>query len=723
MKKRDLFATIAFSTIVVLKTASASAQTTAPATASAERENDESEIVVTAERRAANPVDVPIALVAASPRDLANAGVTNVRELEQIVPGLRMNATGEQAQPSIRGVGALVASPGASANVAQYLDGFYQPSASIANLDLSDIESVQVLKGPQGTLYGRNATGGAILISTRNPAFEATADVSASYASFNYFKATAFATAPLVADKLAASVSLLYDHGNGYIKNITTGKSGNTRESKAIRGKLLWKPSENISFLLGGSYADVDDPTPYASSIYKGRTLAALFPGAVFSSKANRTAVPASAMPRARFKIKNVNLTATVDMNFATLTSYTSGQWVKGDVGYAFDGSSQAGISIPDDTYFPLRNKTYQQEFDLTSNGDGKLKWTLGAFFFRYDFTQDIGIGLPPKIASPLVNGNVDTRAIAFFGEATYEILPKLFLTGGVRYSKDKATQKFIFYTPALFVGPPIKAKFSRTTKRAVLRYQLDEDQSIYASYSEGFKPGIFNVLGGQVEPADSENIKAYEIGYKGRLGRLRLDTAAFYYDYTDLQVNTYDTIAGIAVPVVLNAGGAEIYGAEASLRYDVTNDLTASVGVAYVHSKYTDFNPAPRYLFSPTTAITVVPDNATGNKVVGSPELAATVALNYRRTMSYGIIGLNANLAYQSSVNFDPFGDTRQGRYAVLNLRASWDSPDRSWGIAVFGRNVTDTKYLWKVNSYAAGINAIYGPPATVGVEVKYHF
>ncbi|HEY8352703.1 MAG TPA: TonB-dependent receptor, partial [Sphingomonadales bacterium] len=217
------------------------------------------EIVVKAQRRDERLVDVPISVSSVSEERLQAASVESLVSLPQMVPGLRLDYSGAYVQPTIRGVGSPLAGPGLNSNVAVYFDGYYVPNALASDFQLLSVSSVNVLKGPQGTLFGRNATGGAILINTRDPSFEPTMTARVSYARFNRANVSLYGSAGLT-DTLAMDITAFYEEGDGFIRNINTGNKDGEFDKWSVRSKMLYAPNDNVKLTLAYAHTEVDDP-------------------------------------------------------------------------------------------------------------------------------------------------------------------------------------------------------------------------------------------------------------------------------------------------------------------------------------------------------------------------------------------------------------------------------------------------------------------------------
>jgi iron complex outermembrane receptor protein len=377
------------------------------------------------------------------------------------------------------------------------------------------------------------------------------------------------------------------------------------------------------------------------------------------------------------------------------------------------------------------------QEFLLKSKLEGRLKWTAGLFYM--DFNEPFGLGSPGVELSStggpyfsVANSNSDVISIAGYFDATYQVMPDLYLSAGIRYSHDEVRDAYYdvgYFGPAISrVHLPV-LKGNKAAPRVVLRYTLDSNSNVYASWARGDKSAIYNVGGAQSTPVLPEQIDAFELGYKyGRQG-LSFDLSGYYYNYSNLQVAHYTETAS----VVQNAAKARVFGFEAQAQYQVLDDLNLSAGMAYTNGKYTKFAGSPFFTQCLDTAgcrtgafyggFILDPVDQFNKNMIRSPEFTATLGARYTAPLMGGDATLSGNLYYSSKFFFDSSNQFFQKPFATLNLRAEWTSPSGRYTIAVYGQNVTDTHYYSQVAPYNTGVGAVWAPPATVGGEFKLRF
>ncbi len=713
------------------------------------------EIVITAQKRSESLVNVPIAVTAVSGANLAKSGVTDMGDLAAVVPGLHVDTSGAFFQPSIRGVGTAIAGAGASANVATYVDGVYKPQALSNDFNFIDVDSVQVLKGPQGTLFGRNSTGGAIVVTTKTPTFTPQFEAQAGYGTFNTVTGSLYAVSGIT-DKLAMSVALGGSHSDGWVKNIYDGQQADKSDDFAGRVKLLYLPAQDWKFTLTLDAFRTNDPGLYAASAYKGWSNAALF--GVPLSVGNPRVVSLSGPVAHVAEGGGAELKSEVDLGFATLTSYTAGQWTSGR-----EATNEMAAPFPPNGSLPLapavqvtvenanwtyHEQTYTQEFDLSHSGKGPLDWVVGLFYYHDSTTYapfNLGLYGPFGPGGELTGAAYPWPAMAYvstgdqalsgftqpsysgaaFADATYN-LGNWHLTVGGRYSVDRAGEKFTSF-PSIANGflsiPNISANhdFYAFTPRVILRYNLSHNSNLYLSYSEGTKSGLYNSSGflTQRAPLQPEKIQDVEGGYKISTPDWRFEASAFHYDYTNLQVSTYTG----GTSFLQNAKSAEIYGADLHWRQRIAGHFDLDVGAAYTHARYIDFPNAALQTFSPNFGVVNGTTNVDGGVMDRTPEFSGNIGLDYNTDLYRGHLDLNANASYQTESSFDFANTLKDPAHGTLNLRAAWTDPSRKWTLSVTGRNVTNTVYLVQVLPNAGGFGAVYGEPANAMFQVQYKY
>lgn len=668
------------------------------------------EIVVTAERRDARAVETPITLTVLSSDQLSEAGVTNVRGLSSVTPGLRLDQFGPNILPAIRGVSTTTSGVGVSPNVAVYMDGFYLSNPAALNFEFPDIDNVQVLKGPQGTLFGRNATGGAILLKTRDPGSTPEGQVTLGYGTYDEKIASAFASGQ-IAENLYASVAASYRSTDGYTRNVVNGKREGYYEGWYIRAKLKYEPTDGLTFNLRAEHGAIDDPITWVFRNAAPNPLAsALNPDAVVTSQRYRNSADIKTVGRKR--MDGIYLSTHVDVGFGTLSSYTGYMEETNKNQFDFDGSDQELVNFR----YDLDLKTFTQELILAGES-GPLAWSTGAFYMdKKDRMPTMRIN-----GGHLFENGVDTEAYAFFADATYNILPDLFLTGGIRYSWEKKGYDYDLLG-GLVAGVADKS-WDSWTPRAVLRYQIDRRTSIFASYAKGFAAGIFDSFEPNPVPADPEKLDAFEVGFKHHGGALTFDASAFFYKYKDMQFTSYTTTPDGVVSALRNIGRAESYGLEAAVTAELSNSFTLRVNGAYTHGEYKEFPGAVLYVPLSTGGYETVPVDASGKHMLRTPRFSGNIGFAFRQPLGGGELKIGGNLFLTTKHYHDPANQFKVSGYHLLDMNVTWTTGDGNWDFTVSGKNITDKYHInyWDPTSAALLVND--GAPATVRATVTRRF
>lgn len=742
------------------------------AQAGAEQEFVNAPIVVTAQRREEAQVDVPISITNIGQQALQTANIEELSDIARVTPGLRFDFSSGFFQPTIRGIGTAVTTSGGGGNVGIYIDGFYSPNPLAADFDLISVDSIQVLKGPQGTLFGRNTTGGAILVQTREPStYGNTFEAQATYGRFNEANIQSYNNFA-ISDRVAVSVEGQYRRGDGWQRDIMSGRKVGDYENWSVRLGMKAELSDDVEVLLRYKHGESDDPSAVLTSTFVNDEfgLGAPLGGIPGTYTTNRREIASGTVSEFfRSNTDTVQLTINADVGFADFVSYS--QYRNEVVDQSID-LDHSGLDIFQ-MGLPNNNETWSQEFLLTSKPGSALQWTAGLFYFENTdqyLTYIDSAGNSPNDRVRLGGSGTTVRSYAAFVDATYEITPQLFVTAGVRYAQDKIDNAYFntrFLAPfitdasgAPYIFPdgstvaapngrvyledfqPDAVDFAdddRITPRVVIRYKPTDQASIYASYTKGYKAAIIDVGGTCQNPpfvcsrVSPETIDAFEVGAKYEVYGLSAEVAGFYYDYQDLQVSLFE--AGTAA--IVNAAESEIYGLEAQVNYQVTPAFQINAGGSWVHARYKNFENAPIYVpcstLDPATQATCAAEGIT-YPIVGqdlqnvrmqrTPEFTGFLGARYEMPLAGGDLALSGNLFYSSNFYFGPSGTQfKQDGYETLSLRAQWSSPDDNYYFALWGDNVTNSKYYTGAQYTNFGIGANWSKPVTYGIEVGYRF
>jgi iron complex outermembrane receptor protein len=619
------------------------------------------EIVVTAQKREERLQDVPISITAISGSDLARNGVETTHDLPSVVSGLVWSNQGAWIEPNLRGVYTNVAAVGSASPIAIYLDGVYQPLQSGTITDLPDVSRIEVSKGPQGTLFGRNASGGAISIYTLDPSFTPTGKFSVSAGDYDgskqsgHYNISTFLAGPLVDDTLAGSFSASYDRTDGYLTDDVTGGRGGEINSAVFRGKLLWKISDAVRLLTTVYYEHRDDQTTEAGFPQGGVTTASFYPPSVVPTQPWHYAFDGPT-PTANLDSRGASIKAMVDFDAGTLTSITAYQ--NYDVLVVDDGHaaySPGCVAAFDCIVGILRtpDQVYSQEFDFASKQMGMFRYVAGLFALDNDAQeQDVYNSANVYID----NTSIRTISYAAFAEGTADVTDQFSVVAGLRVNKD------ILRAFGSYFGAPearyADKNWTSTTPRVSLVYKINSAVNTYFTYSQGFKAGIVSGQSTTAPAANPEKIYAYEVGLKAAQENYSLDVAAFYYDYRDLQVEVFDDQTLATEP--LNAARAEITGLDIDGTVKLTHEFQMRLDATYLPTaKYKSFPNAVAYL-PPLSATGLVTDNnynATGSRMLVTPVWTGTLAGTYTKELAAGVFEGTASLYHSGGYRWSTPG------------------------------------------------------------------
>jgi iron complex outermembrane receptor protein len=703
-------------------------------------------IVVTAQRRAEDIQAVPLSVSAVGGQTIETLGLRDPRDLALIVPGVTYQSAFSTSAAAIfiRGVGSSDFNAATTGAVGVYRDDVFVNANSSKLADLFDLDRAEVLKGPQGTLYGRNTTGGAIKLVSRMPTDTISADLTASYGRFKERIVDGGVGGPLIAGTLKVRVAGLFEKREGTTLNRVTGHRVNDLDLWGLRGIADLTPTEDIllraivhgghnhsggrefqsrgsgadlfgnpSFLADGTpadafgYADADHDVDAGDYDVEGRDRVDTF-GASLNARANLGAV----------ELSSITAWEKTDHTLLEDTDATPNNVVTG--------------------YYDDHARQFSQEVRLGSADGSRLRWTLGGYYLTetlrnngaFDvlrITRDPTLpldGFDPSIGNgfqryPSVQ---HTRSLAAFGQADYALTDRLTATGGLRYSNDRLGLRYrSFFDEPSGIYPLIDVDDRRTfhdlSWRGALSWKAGATLA-YASASKGYNSGGFPSglanFPEQIRPYKSERLYAYEAGIKTGLagGRVTVNTAAYYYDYRDIQVFVFDTSGTIPLQRKINAGDARIYGLEAGATARPAARLEASITLNLLHGEYRHF-----------TTLSAV--DYSGNRIVNAPRVSLNGGLAYSLPIAGGEVTGRVDAAYQSTMFLNPENsDTYRVRaYAMVNARLAFRLPGNTLEIAVFARNLTDSRAIAYVSPIITQFEVNYTDPRTYGVQLVARF
>lgn len=737
--------------------ANAQQQASTPAEASG---GNLEEIVVTAQRREEKMVDVPISVAALSADQLTTANVQSLADIAKLTPALRFDTQTFFFQPSIRGIGTGITTSGGGSNVGIYIDGFYSPNPVAADMQLLNVNNIQVLKGPQGTLFGRNTTGGAILVTSAEPSMETHAEATADYGSFDAERYQAYATTG-IAGIAAVDIEGIFSKGSGFLTNIVNGDSDvGAYENYTVRSGLKFQLGDKVSVLARVSHAGQNDPT---SELTNTNTDTSTDPttgkpwGVQSYTFGAYTTDPNHVAELQRVFVTSQNtvaqLTVKADLDFADFTSYT--QWRKENTN-ASENLAQAAVPIFN-LGLPIFDITESQEFLFTSKPGSALQWTAGGFYFTnrdawqtYIDTATQVRDNTPITGNRLGGSGTETESFAEFADVTYELTPQWFLTAGARFSHDNVVNAYYnsFFSNKEIAVPSIDS--NKVTPRAVVRYKPTDASSIYASFSEGYKAAIIDVGGScqdgpafKCNPIRPEDVDAYEVGYKFETHGFSNDVAAFYYDYKNLQVSEF---LGNAQAYIVNVPQSKIWGIDEQFHYEFNDHVKLDGSYAYTNAHYTTFYSSvngsivgapvyatcagapPQYAGSCGNFAYAYVNTSTilhNVHMQHVPENTANLGPVFTTgKLASGEYSLSATAYYSSGFYFSPSGTQfYQPGYATVGVRTQWKDPSERYWLALYGENLNNERYRTQVQYNSYGMGASWSAPATWGIQLGAKF
>jgi iron complex outermembrane receptor protein len=695
----------------------------APQAANAE---DDGTIVVTAQRRAENLQKVPLAVTAISSNDLANQGIETVADLGGKVPGLTVQKFNGIVQPFLRGIGSSTSTAGVESSVAVYMDGIYFSRLPSSFFDLANVERVEVLKGPQGTLFGRNSTGGVINVVTREPSYNTEFSGSVGYGRFDAFDGNAYFSTGL-SDKAAVAFSVVGKTSDGYGINSTTGNRYGFEDSILANGKLMFEPSEATKIILGGFYSwskNSGNKAAFPGTSSVSLTHYYVDPGndQVYSSADVGFYEAISGRDQGeKFKTWGGSLRLDQDLDFANLVSISGYSHVSQDSTYT-DYVPQDEFLVP--AY--ARVNLFTQELQLVSKPGSDFDWIVGLYYLNNKtwYTNDTVFDIPLFYGDNPLNAPATLRvkSIATFAQASYKLTPELKLTAGLRYTWDKTSGRGTVEGVAFYA--PDTSKVDKPSFKVALDYQVTPDVMAYALFSRGFKSGSYNILTYSSPATQPEELDDYEVGLKTELfdRRVRLNLAAFYYDISNPQVQLIQS----GTTFLSNAGGAEVKGAEADINIKAAPGLNLRGSLAYLDAKYTDYQNAPAGIPDLINGGSIQLPNidASGNRLPFAAKWSFNLGGDYSIDTPLGEVTLTADWFHNSGYTFEPDTFLRQGAYDLVNAQVKLQAND-NLAVRVWGRNLLDKKIIAAAaTQYGyAGYPWSPAPPLTYGVALDFKF
>lgn len=711
------------------------------------------EDIVTSQRREENLQDAPIS-VNAIQADMLTLNNINVQAgLSRITPNLTINNFSTFVSPYLRGVGSQFANPGLESSVAVYVDDLYQARTTAQVFAFNDLDRVEVLKGPQGTLYGRNATGGAFRVITKDPVPTFKSSFGVTTGRYDQRSVDGMVNVPF-SDKLSGRLAVVANQRDGFINALTPGvpEMGN-RDEILANGKLLYEPTEDFRAKLTMLYAykrdrenqaflNLDETAPTQIGIALGGTPSTSHYGYTGSSG-----------PENVSRQRGATLRLEKDFDAFTLASISAfgrtenlSAWADLDT---VDVPLMHAITSPEVT------DDFIQELQIVSNGTGPWSWVAGLSYLREK--NDSNFAVYGMAIDPSSNGvwgsagqgiallnryRLNVSSYAVFAQGTYAFADRWSLTVGARYTKEEKEIPFnesvLANAPGLGTLPQFRevdkeAEFSRFSPNATLSFRPSDGLLLYLTASTGFKSGGFNLPSfGPAASVDPEILDAYELGWKFENDRLRFNGAAFYYDYKDLQVQFTDQATGGTR--VDNAANSTIQGAEADLTLLVTRQFQIGIGVGYLDTEYESFRgdtyvPAfttPACAADPAACLGYVVSSTdfSGRDMVFAPKLTGFVRGEYNMSLgSAGSLSASVLANYSDQYSYSPDGLIVEPSKTLVGASLLWTSASDRFNVRMFGDNLTNKEYhTWKTRQNTGGWR-IPALPRTWGIRLGVNF
>lgn len=715
---------------------------TAPSTGS----DGMQDIVVTAQRQSQSLQKVPISITAVSAAAIENLNIRNIDKIATVTPGLIYDTGYSFVQVFVRGVGDQTPGVGLETPVATYVDGAYLARGTGTIFDLVDLASVEVLKGPQGTLYGRNATGGAILIRTADPTDDFELKGMVELGRFGHSQIDGVLNVPL-GDQAAVRFAGRYRNDGGFLDNITTGDKVRGKETYDARVKLRVEPSDDFSAVLGFDYHRENGN---ANAAGRNDSRPPFCPACVTAQPVYTGFYQTADDFRRHDKGRSYNLNVALqyDIGAITLKSLTAYRDLESGITQDVDGTA-AKLFVFDAIY---GGKTFQQDLQVGSNFGGAFDFLAGVSYIHDDaFQRSLLYGTLFGLPYDGVNRPAQrsegrqfqiTKSYSAFAELYVRPIDRLTLTLGGRYTKDK--RDLDTYNNQLAVnfnnpGGPLqfeqKASYQKFTPRIVVAYDADE-LNLYASYTQGFRAGGFNTPSyaprDPTDPIRPETMTSYEVGakYVSPDRRTRASLALFRYDYDDVIVS----ILNGPTRVVRNSPSARGKGVELDVTHRFSDWLTVSTGGQYLDAKYRRYTNGATYDYrrnaaGAITGIVLVTRDLSGVSLPRAPKWTGYVSANIEAPISADwIMKLNGVARYTSEYDFvvarsGVFGADYQKKLTLVNVSGGIGPSSGAYEIGFYVDNLTDRKYYSNRITGTQGIVSLQAMPRTYGLRLKFGY
>lgn len=726
------------------------------------------EVVVTARKREEGSQDVPLSISAFNSDQLDALKFRNLTDLAVSMPSVVLDEIGTSrgyANFSIRGIGINSSIPSIDPAVGVVVDGVYLGTNSGVVFDNFDIQSIEVLRGPQGTLFGRNVTGGAVLLNTKVPTEEFEFNARASYEFPEDGGASSILQASVsggITDTLAAKLAVYYNDDEGALVNEFDGRDHGRYEQTLIRPVVAWRPTDTFEVIARYEYQDIEADGPSSQSHTNGRGQ----PGQPYN--ADRDSFDFNIDEPGSFTLErdSLNLTVNWDVMGGTVTNIFG--WLEGDSTTNADIDAQPVWIFHSDTF-----STYTQwSNELRYNGnffDDRMNLTAGVYVFESELEYDenrrlLGLLVPGAVA-PALNqeggGYLDVESMGVFASADYDLTDRLTLTAGVRWTqedKDARTTNLVVNNTPCYIGSPNGPAYAVATTECVadfnddeswsfvspklgFMYELTDSSRVYGSVTRGYRSGGYNLRNTEIPiganpdgtlayeygpgPFDEEEVTSWEIGYKSEWSRGQLNVSAYFTEIGDQQreVNLASAAAGV-LQLIQNTADTEIMGIEIDGTFALTDNLTVLASVGALDAEYTSVR-------FDLNGDGVVDDADKRLNLPRAPELTYSISAIYDIDIgNYGYLSSRISYAYRDETSYT---DNNLGfilEQDILDISLDFHTANSNWVVSLYGRNLLDTVrhggdtqlgFIGPIPTF--GTFSPLSAPATYGVEVNYNY
>jgi iron complex outermembrane receptor protein len=702
-----------------------------------------SDIIVTGAKTGAERLQsTPIAVSVVDSALLENQGLATVQDIARYVPNLSFSRNTGAALIYIRGIGSGNAGAGSDPSVTQQIDGVYIARATGHLTDFFDVDRIEVLRGPQGTLYGRNAVGGTINVLSRQPSSTFSGRVRVGYGNYDSKSIEGFVTGPISGDVVTASLAMNFRDRDAFFNNVVPGGADvGSAHRFGVRGQIRLQPTADFDFTLRADYSLVDEVFESYDHLVRPVPFNAPLANALVGSYRD---VAVDQRQSIRNDLGGVSGEANWRLGggFA-LKSITAWRSTKID----FNNDNDATDLFVQHARTTETDKQFSQEFNLNYSKD-RVKGVAGLYYFGDRDVQVNRAVVPVSVATPPVRTQiataapiVETRSYAAFAQVNYEVLSELSLILGARYTSEKKSIAQAFTRTSLNPGtlgaslPGFPAIFTAErrdeafTPKFGVDFQATRDLFFYASATRGFKSGGYNNAGTSVATVgfNPEKIWSYEAGAKTEFlsRRLRVNLTAFQYDYTDLQVRQFLSVGNA---VITNAASAKVRGLEIEVLAKPTADIQLTANTSFLDAKYRSFPNASipggfaAYTPNQICVAGVCTINASGNRLDNAPRGSGVVAIDYSPRLADLRLAAHLDYTWRTRAFYDPSNIeiASQKGYGLFNANIGV-GPDRGWKLELFVNNLADKKYYVIVAGNGLAPGAIVGEPRTYGIRAGY--